>query len=588
MNDLINYFPIDYIDLSNFSTIASSKIGFVYTISSTVYKVEKKTPKPDVKLVEITVTDSTGTMIITSFNQLWLADSLKKDDKLAVSGTIEFNYGFKRMTNPYIYQLNSKQDVKEFAKIVPVYKHSDKISSQRICTIVKSGFDYLKNFDSYIPEKYTSKYRLMDYFDALYQVHFPNTKDDLDQAIRTLKYIQVYTQQSVIYKNLIVGSKRNINLLHFDFPTDKINKIAQAVALYKDMGSQIFILCNEDIVFLQYKKALINEFQKFKVNAGFVNRYTSKEINWKYLYDYKNGDLDVLICADINLLNKIEPKSLSLIIVDEKQNFNVSAINKLLNISPDADVLYTSCMPLTDNLSTLLYPDAIKEEISSEYFSCCNVQVIKKELYMSAYEQAVEFAQAGNQVIVYVPDVDFIVKRASEQIFNGWNVDLISKNTNNKQALSILNKFEEGKIDVLVFSRFQNVTVKSAKPVFVVVEDANKIGLTKLHQLRNSVCHNGFDNQMTLVCSYDSKWAFNRLLLLKDNVDGNSLITKDLMGLKIGTDIGFKNFGFGFLKLIDFVKDTAVIDTACQDVKDSLDQENKILSFYISRFMKVK
>ena len=191
LRQLLNHFPERYIDLSEVSTILNARIGFNYTIKAKVHSIEEKEPKPDLKLIEITLVDETGTMIATAFNQKWLLDTVKPEDTVAVSGKVEFNYGFKRMTNPFIHVLTEEDTLNNVAKVVSIHPSNDRISSAWVRNIVANAFSFLENLDSYVPAELCNKYKLMNYYDALKAAHFPNTMKDLAKAKRTLKYSQL-------------------------------------------------------------------------------------------------------------------------------------------------------------------------------------------------------------------------------------------------------------------------------------------------------------------------------------------------------------------------------------------------------------
>lgn len=129
IRDLLYLFPERYIDMSEVSTILDAKVGFNYTISATVHSIEEKEPKPGLKLIEITLTDTTGTLIATAFNQKWLLDTVKPNDKVAVSGKVEFNYGFKRITNPFIHVLDDESSSEDIAKVISIHPSNEKISA---------------------------------------------------------------------------------------------------------------------------------------------------------------------------------------------------------------------------------------------------------------------------------------------------------------------------------------------------------------------------------------------------------------------------------------------------------------------------
>lgn len=129
IRDLLYYFPVKYLDLSKVYNIAQAQSGFSCTISAEIYEIKQKEPKPGLSLIEITLVDKTGTLIVSVFRQKWLADKLKKGDYVAVSGKLEFNYGFKRMTNPSINLIDQPSDVSKYAKVVPIYRSNKNISS---------------------------------------------------------------------------------------------------------------------------------------------------------------------------------------------------------------------------------------------------------------------------------------------------------------------------------------------------------------------------------------------------------------------------------------------------------------------------
>ena len=109
IRDLVTHYPRRYIDLSHKLSVANASIGATCTIEGVVHEVKLKRPKPRLALVEITLVDDTGTLMVTCFRQPWLAEQIKSGMRIAVAGKVEFNYGFKRMTNPYIEKLEGNE-----------------------------------------------------------------------------------------------------------------------------------------------------------------------------------------------------------------------------------------------------------------------------------------------------------------------------------------------------------------------------------------------------------------------------------------------------------------------------------------------
>ena len=127
VRDLLTHFPRRYIDLSKRETVAGARIGGSCTIQGSVHEVKLKRPRPNLTLVEIAVVDATGVLMVTCFRQPWLKDQLKPGMGIAVAGKVEFDYGFKRMVNPYIEQLGDGQMAE--GMIIPVHPACEKISA---------------------------------------------------------------------------------------------------------------------------------------------------------------------------------------------------------------------------------------------------------------------------------------------------------------------------------------------------------------------------------------------------------------------------------------------------------------------------
>ena len=273
IRDLLYLFPQRYIDMSEVSTILDAKIGFNYTITAVVHSVEEKEPKPGLKLIEITLTDETGTLIATAFNQKWLLDTLKPNNKVAVAGKVEFNYGFKRITNPFIHVLDDNSPSDYIGKVIPVHPSNEKISSSWVRNIVANAFEYLGHLDNLVPKSYMEKYKLMDYFEALRCVHFPNSMKEVNLGKRTLKYCEVLMQQLFQMRMGISNSQ----LYVCEFCSDKTKKAVETISLFKDSGSQSIMITPSALMLAQYKQKFTEKFSALHVAFQIIDKDTSKE-----------------------------------------------------------------------------------------------------------------------------------------------------------------------------------------------------------------------------------------------------------------------------------------------------------------------
>lgn len=605
IRDLINYFPQSYIDLSTVSTISEAKIGFNYTIKAKVYKLEEKEPKPGVKLVEITLTDQTGTLICAAFRQKWLLDTLNVNDEVAVAGKLEFNFGFKRMTNPFIYTLQDGDDFSELPKIIPVYSHNEKISSTWIRRIMTNAFSFIENIDSYLPKNLIEKYKLMNYFDAIQIAHFPSTKQDLNKAKRSIKYHEVFLQQ-VAFNKQWISRKNNSDLsssvLSAPFNKDKIDQAISAIALYKDRGFQSCMFSPASILLSQYKDYIIKSLKDVQVVCAVIDDLTSKENTWKALYDFKCGHLDAIISTTKLLDNNIKDKNLGLLIIDEKTYFSKEDYDKVFKTFNTAtDEIYLTTKPLTKELSYLLYPHSELIHIPYKSSKNCETKIFAKDVALGAYDEAALAVDKETQIIIYNPYIGLNADKVDELSYKNFEIvsskffqnracALINNKTKYKEIVKILEEFYSGNIDVLFCCIKPNFDLVSKREVFMIVEDADKLGLGHLFELRNFSFSNNGSANMRLISFSKNDTVLNRLNKFIAIMDGQTLVKTDLNLRKEGSTLGFDKWGFWALKLINVVRDNKVIETAHKDAIELLTEdpnlnlsEHKLLSYEINQ-----
>ena len=200
VRDLVSNYPRRYVDMSHVQTIAQARIGENCTIKAQVHEVKVKRPKPRLALAEVTIVDATGTLIITAFRQPWLGDQLKSGMAVAVSGKVEFNYGFKRMTNPYIEALEGTGE--DFhGMIIPVHPSTGAIKQGMMRRLVLNALDEVAGVIDPLPLALRTKYRLMSRNSALSCIHFPHAMTEQAEARRRLAYEEVLLLELMLMRD---------------------------------------------------------------------------------------------------------------------------------------------------------------------------------------------------------------------------------------------------------------------------------------------------------------------------------------------------------------------------------------------------
>ena len=137
-----------------------------------MHEIKLKRPKPKLPLVEITLVDGTGTLMVTAFRQPWLMDQVRAGMRIAVAGKLEFNYGFKRMTNPYLEALDGAEGAAA-GMVIPVHPATEKLSAAWVRRLVGNALAHVAGLHDPLPLELRAKYRLMSRGAALASIHFP-------------------------------------------------------------------------------------------------------------------------------------------------------------------------------------------------------------------------------------------------------------------------------------------------------------------------------------------------------------------------------------------------------------------------------
>ena len=177
-----------------------------------------------------------------------------------------------------------------------------------------------------------------------------------------------------------------------------------------------------------------------------------------------------------------------------------------------------------------------------------------------------------------------------EQTFAGWQIGLIQDDMTIRDILKLIEGFDAGKIDVLICASNIDIIIRPKTDVCVIYENADRTSLSNLHQIRGFALLDHDNSSLHLISSTKRKESLKRLNLMTEVMDGETLVTKDLELRREGSTLGFDKWGFDVLKLINVVRDKAIIETANKDAKEILasdpelkNPQNKLLDFEISR-----
>ena len=678
VRDLLTHFPRRYIDMSTLSTILGAQIGMGCTIAGNIHKVELKRPasKPYLNITEITLVDDTGTLMITCFRQPWLAERLAAGQRLAVSGTVEFKYGFKRMTNPFIEELDEGQEIAG-GMIVPVHPASAKVPTSMMRALVSNGLELCEGIDDPLPLALRTRYQLMSRSNALRAVHFPQTMDQANQARRRLAYEEVFLLQLHLMRAQGADSSEGVahtidgaavralesclpfaltdeqrqavseilakmaepvaanHLLLGDVGTGKTIVAVFALAAAADTGGQALMMAPTEVLALQYAEALGPLLDQIGVSWAKLTGSSDAAERQLVQSGLLGGTLSVVFGTHALLESTVAPKNCTLVVIDEQQRFGVDQRKALLAKGNNPDVLSLTATPIPRSFALALYGNMTLSYIRHRPRNHAGIttKVFTRNVRGEAYEKACEALEAGQQVYVVCPLVGQAgtkttsgnqaagtkdeqaaagISGSSEQneqddypfasiaienesdlgqeqanvraaideaaflqtkIFPGFEVGVLHGRMASDEKAHVMQEFRANRIQVLVATTVIEVGVDVPNATVMIIEDADRFGLAQLHQLRGRVGRGDLPGTVCLISNTKAPVALDRLAAMERTSDGFELAEYDLSLRREGDILGNRQHGASVLKLINVVRDAAIIETAHADAQALLQED---------------
>ena len=658
VRDLATHFPRRYIDLSRKAEVATARIGESCTIEGSVHEIKLKKPKPRLSLVELSLVDATGVLMVTCFRQPWLMDQVKPGMRIAVAGKLEFNYGFKRMTNPYLEVLEGERMAE--GMIIPVHPACEKISAAWMRRLVGNALAAASGMYDPLPLELRAKYRLMSRGTALSCIHFPHTMDEVAEARRRLVYEELLLLELMLMResrersdgcepvvHVVDGphlaaleaavpfeltdeqqqAKRDIlaalaapetanHLLLGDVGTGKTVVAAFALAAAADTGAQALLMAPTEVLARQHGKSLGPLFDAAGVTWEVLTGSTPPADREAILARVAGGTTDVLIGTHALLEDDVAPRRLSLVVIDEQQRFGVEQRAKLLAKGEAPDALYLTATPIPRSLALALFGNLTLSYLKHRPHDAARraTFVHQKADRGHAYDAAREALARGEQVYVVCPligqdggerdakaadggsggrrreadeeayeyaaisietdddlagdDVAAASKEASylqSTLFADYRVELLHGRMPSAEKQAVMQRFRDNDTQVLVATTVIEVGVDVPNATVMIVEDADRFGLSQLHQLRGRVGRGSKAAEVHLVSASKSDAALTRLAAMASTDDGFELASYDLSLRREGDILGNRQHGASGLKLVNVVRDGAVIEAAHAD-----------------------
>ena len=621
VEDLINHYPFRYEVLKK-SNILEIKDGDKIIIDGIIEGQPTLIYiNPKLNKIIFRINTGTGILNVTIYNKKYLMDLVKVGKYITVIGK------YDKIKNAVITSDVRMERLPVAPKIESIYYTtaglSKKSISKYITSLIMNGYKPLEMLPSYI----TEKYNLLSKYEAISEIHNPTDITLLKKARQRLKYEELFMYLLKI-NYLKEKINNDSNAIKREIDNDKINKfisklpyeltIDQKIALEEilddmksdkrmnrllqgDVGSgktiiallssyanylsgyQTAIMAPTEILATQHYNESVKLFRDTKMNIALLTSSTKKSDKDKILKDLIDNKIDLIIGTQSLISENVKFNNLGLVITDEQHRFGVNQREIFKNKGISPDVLSMSATPIPRTYAITIYGDMAVSSIKTKPIGRKDVityfkrekditevlELMKNELDNKHQIYVIApMIESEEKELENVADLEEKMNKAFGKICKIGSIhgklDTIEKNT-------IMKKYEEGKIDILISTTVIEVGVNVPNASMIVIFDANIFGLSTLHQLRGRVGRSDIQSYCILI----SKEYQERLKFLENTSDGFEISEYDFKNRGEGDLFGIRQSGETGLKLANVNKDYQMLLKARDDVLEFMPKINK-------------
>lgn len=553
---------------------------------------------------------------LTVFNRPW-AKGLSMETHITVHGIYQGN---NRVT-VISYDL---KPMEEHDAVTPVYSLKEGIKQKTVRTVIEKVFETSENeIRDDIPESFIHRYRLLRRRDALYRIHFPSSLNDVKSAVRTLKYeefLRFFTAvfymneaSSSLSKSVKIFDRNKIyeiaDFLPFSLTPgqkkaldDILSDLSETKPMYRlvqgDVGcgkTVVAILSMYACVLAGYQAAFlapteilarqhirsVQEILKDRVHAAVLYSGMSRKEKEDVITKTATGEIQILVGTHALIQETVTFQNLGLVIADEQQRFGVEQRKSLLHKGQDCDFLLMSATPIPRTLASCLFgevnvsvidtlPSGRKEPVT---------KLIRENSFRSVLDDVKKLLKSGQQLYIICAAVEENtvnvrnVERVAENVqklFSDYRVSILTGPMKSEKKDEVMQEFLENRSQILVSTTVVEVGVNVVNATGMIIYNAERFGLSQLHQLRGRIQRGSQQGQCWLLTDAKDSGTLERLETLVKTNDGFVIAQEDLRLRGPGDILGNRQSGLPDLLLGNLNDDTRIVETAQKDAREIL------------------
>ena len=641
VNNLLEYFPYSYIDTTKFKKISEITEEGSYSYRLKIISLMENRKKRNIRVTKFLAMDEEmNYCTIVYFNSIFISKNLKINNVYEMYGRAKLLGKNVEIQSP---TMQNKANI--IGSIIPQYHLCKGISNLDIVKIIQNLLKKNSYFEEKIPSNILNELNLESYDNAIRNIHFPKDNEGFIRAKRRLVFDEIFYFQLSMKKikrnnedtikfeikdetfdfikslsfKLTNSQNKVLDDIFRDMTSDKqMNRLVQGdvgcgktiisfVAMFNVIknGFQSVLMAPTEILARQHYESAKKLFFKYNIKVellvGSLKESEKKVIREKI----ENGEVDIIIGTHAVFQEKVVYKNLGFVITDEQHRFGVKQRLLLSKKSKNPDILVMSATPIPRTVGLVMFCDldiSTIDELPSgrgkvkTYFVDENYE----ERYMNFIKKHIS---EGRQAYIVCPLVDEsdtlelqsvinLYERLKERYFQDVEIEFIHGKLKPVDKDRIMKDFENGKIKVLVATTVIEVGINVPNSNIMVIYNAERFGLSQLHQLRGRIGRGNYESFCILVSNKKRTNVKKRMDIMCSSNDGFYISEQDFLLRGYGDILGYRQSGEARFKILNIQKDYELLKSAIKYVDKILmddfnfeKEENQVLKRNVDEFI---
>lgn len=620
---LLRFYPRKYLDWTRVVKVKNAPFHQSVCVGAKIVTpIEEHNIRNQMMIYKFIAKDQSGEFTVSLFNQKFLAQRLKFGGEYLFYGKMDGSFIMRQMNSPIIKP-------SDYNVIEPIYPASRDMTSQMLSRLIKTAVKSVETVET-LPQIIIERNNLCSLQFAIENIHFPMSQEAFEKAKHRLVFEELFVLQTalsiiklkthqksgcvikddsfeVFEKSLsftLTNAQKRVikeclsdmqsgkpmsRLVQGDVGSGKTAVAAALCAVAAQNGFQSALMAPTEILAEQHFNTFSQINAKSGIKCGFLTGSMTAKQKSKVKAELLQGEIDVIIGTHALLTDDVTFDNLGLVITDEQHRFGVAQREKLTKKGENPHTLVMSATPIPQTLGLILYGD-LDISIIDEYpkgRKKINTYLVDSSYHTRIYNYIKKFLNDGRQGYIVCPLVedgdDVGLKSAKEYYkslceneFSGYNLGLLHGKMPSKEKEKVMRRFAKGDIQLLVATTVIEVGIDVPNATVMLIENADRFGLSQLHQLRGRIGRGSEKSDCILINDNQSPDTVARLSVIKNSSDGFEIADKDFELRGPGDFLGNRQHGIPQMKIADIFADKEVLFKAKKEAEILLDFDPRL------------